>query len=80
MSTYLNHEEELKKYFEGKKIDNILKKNETQIIVSKDYNGKYWFTLQYRRVYFLFRGLWKYVYPLNQPTYDDAFDLIKKIK
>ncbi len=52
---------------------------EQQIIVENDSEGNLWFTLQERKVYFLFRGFWKNIYPMWQPTYVDACKL-KKLK
>jgi hypothetical protein len=51
---------------------------EYQIVVQRDYQGDYWYTAQKRKVYFLFRGFWKNITPLMQPTYQDALDLIHK--
>lgn len=48
---------------------------EYRITVWKSVDGRYWYTLWYRKMYFLFRGRWKEIYPTNQPTYEDAINL-----
>lgn len=45
-------------------------------LVEKTVDGRYWYTLQTRKVYFLFRSRWVDVKPIWQPTYEDARDLI----
>jgi len=50
---------------------------EYQYIVKKFPTGTF-YTAQYRRVYFLFRGRWKNLTPQWQPTYEDAEALVRK--
>ncbi len=53
--------------------------NEYQIIVIKDsMDGNYFYTAQVRRWWLFFRGWWKSLTPMWQPTFEDAEDLIKK--
>jgi len=49
-----------------------------RVIVIKDKKDNYWYTLQVRRVYFLFRSRWTYALPMFQPSYDDALNLLNE--
>lgn len=47
---------------------------ETQIIINRA-SGKLWFTAQKRKVHMFFRGRWKDITPIMQPTFEDAENL-----
>lgn len=50
-------------------------KYESQIIINK-FIDEYYFTAQYRRIYFLFRGKWKNLIPAYIKSYNEAYQLI----
>jgi len=41
-------------------------------ITVKKYQNSYWYTAEVRRFYFLLRGRWKEIIPVEQPTFEDA--------
>lgn len=48
---------------------------ETQIVTNRA-SGKLWFTAQKRKVHMFFRGRWKDITPIMQPTFEDAEALL----
>jgi len=55
-----------------------MEKYEYQIIVIETRDNKFWYTAQARRFHFLWRGGWKDLLPMMQPSYWEAADLIKE--
>jgi hypothetical protein len=54
-----------------------MQNREYQIIVIKA-DRNYFYTAQVRQWWLFFRGWWKSLMPMWQPTFEDAEDLIKK--
>ena len=54
-----------------------MKGREFQIIVTKDNKGNYWYTAKIRSFGIFWRGFWKTLKPMFQPTYDKARALVE---